>query len=62
MFLEPSIVTKNWSISVTGGVIRLLPELEPVTGDVARGSLTEDIAGVPHSFLTWLKRIINLVN
>lgn len=55
-------MTKNWSISVTGGVIRLLPELEPVTGDVARGSLTEDIAGVPHSFLTWLKRIINLVN
>lgn len=56
------MVTKNWSISVTGGVIRLFPEPVTPTEVVVSGSLTEDIAGVPHSFFTWFRRRINLVN
>lgn len=56
MFFELSMVTKNCSISVTGGVIRLLPELVVVEvvgiEDASWGSFTDDIEGVPHSFLT----------
>lgn len=53
MFFELSMVTRNCSISVTGGVMRLEPELVVALGAVAKGSLAVDIDGVPHSFFTW---------
>lgn len=53
MFFELSMVTRNCSISVTGGVMRFEPELVVALGAVAKGSLAADIDGVPHSFFTW---------
>lgn len=53
MFFELSMVTRNCSISVTGGVMRFEPELVVALGAVAKGSLAVDIDGVPHSFFTW---------